>query len=221
MTPQLFRLICVLGPSIISLATTGVIYTQVGNITDEISHNFLENNNRSAQTFLQVNRDHTIGAIASAVGLLPVKIAVGTIIGATKGAFGPVVGPIIHLFNNKASETASSISESGAEVVTEIASDISRNILIIIARNAVDYSFTISTGSGFGTFIVHGIFKLGTWTFIFIITHKLVKIMIQEITSTYLIVQEHSDLKAQSKTAIPKVLDKSTKPEIEKEVIDV
>lgn len=220
-TPQLFRLICVLGPSIISLATTGVINTQVSNIADEISNNFLENNNQSAQTSLQVNRAHAIGAIASAVGLMPVKIVVGTLVGATKGAFGPVVGPIINLFNNKASVAASTISESGAEAVTEIASDISRNILIIIARNAVDNSLTITTGSGFGTFIMHGIFKLGTWTFIFIITHKFVKILIQGITSTYLIVQEHCDLKAQSKTAIPKVLDKSTKSEIEKEVIDV
>lgn len=70
-TPQLFRLICVLGPSIISLATTGVINTQVSNIADEISNNFLENNNQSAQTSLQVNRAHAIGVIA--VGLMPVK----------------------------------------------------------------------------------------------------------------------------------------------------
>lgn len=124
MTAQLFRLICTLGPAIISLATTGVINTQVGHIIDEISNNFLENNNRQSQT---INKANAIGAVAASVGLLPVKIVMGTIIGATKGAFSPIVGPIINTFNNKASTSSTTIEEVAAETISGIASNSSNN----------------------------------------------------------------------------------------------
>ena len=218
MTPQLFNLIRLIGPSLIALGTTGIVNNQISNLSSEVITSISQKENSGIKPLDRV-AGHMIGSIIGTVAALPIKVTWGLVSGATKGALGPVVGPLVQKFNGKAIENTTPPLTSYS--VKELVNSGQHNILFAI-EGTVESGLTITTGPDFGIFLAYYVCRAGLYLLIFIIIKKVCKKVLTGLMVTQSILKEYVQLKAEKQQKDLKdttnILDNKT---YDKKVIDI